>query len=61
MTAVNGIPFVKYFTKNLLIATFLIGISVFNYGFDQTGYSTIQAMDRKSMLSIPISKNIKAD
>ncbi|RDW91886.1 hypothetical protein BP5796_01280 [Coleophoma crateriformis] len=45
MVAVNELPFLKYFTRNLLIASFLIGISVFNYGFDQTGYSTIQAMD----------------
>ncbi|CZR67082.1 related to transporter (major facilitator superfamily) [Phialocephala subalpina] len=41
----SDLPFTKHFTKNLAICTFLIGISVFNYGFDQTGFSTIQAMD----------------
>ena len=37
-------------TRRLLFATFLISITVFNFGFDTTAYSTIQAMDRKLTL-----------
>lgn len=34
-------------TWKLMFATALVSLTVFNYGFDQTAYSTIQAMDRK--------------
>jgi hypothetical protein len=48
MKSFTELPFIKYFIRNLAIATILIGMSVFNYGFDMAGYNTIQAMDRKS-------------
>ena len=35
----------KHFNKNLGLAFAVIAISTFNYGFDNAGYSTIQAME----------------
>lgn len=35
----------KLFNKRLLGAVTLVAISQFNFGFDQTAYSTTQAMD----------------
>lgn len=60
MKSFRELPFIKYFTRNLAIATLLIGMSVFNYGFDMAGYNTIQAMDRMSkplcLLFLDLSK-----
>jgi hypothetical protein len=60
MKSFKELPFIKYFTRNLAIATLLIGMSVFNYGFDMAGYNTIQAMDRMSkplcLLFLDLSK-----
>lgn len=38
-------------TWNLAFATILLSLTVFNYGFDLTAYSTIQAMGRESRAS----------
>ncbi|CAK7227493.1 hypothetical protein SBRCBS47491_006586 [Sporothrix bragantina] len=46
-----SIPFTKEWltrnrvTRRLMFATLLVSITVFNFGFDTTAYSTIQAMD----------------
>lgn len=35
----------RLFNKTLLLTVSLIAVSQFNFGFDQTAYSTTQAMD----------------
>lgn len=43
MMASNRI--LKHFNKNLSLAFCVIAISTFNYGFDNAGYATTQAME----------------
>lgn len=35
----------QHFNKNLVMACSVIAVSTFNYGFDNAGFSTTQAMD----------------
>jgi MFS family permease len=35
----------KHFNKSLLLACMLIAVSTFNFGFDNAGFNTTQAMD----------------
>lgn len=38
-------PHAKYFNRRLALSCFLVALSSFNYGFDNQGYATTQAMD----------------
>ncbi|EED12347.1 sugar transporter, putative [Talaromyces stipitatus ATCC 10500] len=41
----KNLPFLRHLTPRLAFCIFLMSISVFNFGLDNTAYSTIQAMD----------------
>lgn len=38
----------QYVTRNLIYSTFVLGLSVFTFGFETTVLSTTQAMTRKT-------------
>lgn len=44
-TMISSNRILKHFNKNLALAFAVIAISTFNYGFDNAGYATAQAMD----------------
>lgn len=41
----EAIPYLTFFNKRLALACGIIALSTFNYGFDNQGFATTQAMD----------------
>lgn len=53
------LPFCRHLTPNLALCLFLMSISVFNFGMENTVYSTVQAMDRMSYSSCINKKSMQ--